>query len=65
METSKSPENRVLEALFRKLRDDPTFPRSTLKRLEQARESDKLAEVSEVLEACRLSGGQNARNIPS
>lgn len=65
MEKSKSPEYRVLETLFRKLRDDPTFPKNALRRLEQARDADKLGEVKEVLDACRLAGGQNATDIPS
>lgn len=65
MEKSKSPEYRVLDMLFRMLRDDPTFPQDTLNRLEQARASDKLGEVREVLEACRQAGGENAADIPS
>jgi len=65
MEKSKPPEYRVLETLFRKLRDDPTFPRNALSRLEQARDADKLTEVKEVLDACRLAGGENATDIPS
>lgn len=65
MEKSESPEYRVLETLFRKLRDDATFPKSALRRLEQARDADKLAEVKEVLDACRLAGGENATDIAS
>lgn len=65
METSKSPEHRVLDALFRQLSEDPTFPRNTLKQLERARDSNTLREVKEILGACRLAGEENATDIPS
>lgn len=65
MQSAKTPEERVLESLFHKLADDSIFPRNTLKRLEQAREDGRLADVKQVLEACRLAGEADAADIPS
>ncbi len=65
MQNAKSPEERVLETFFQKLADDPTFPKNTLKRLEQARKEGRLADIKQVLEACRLAGGVDAKDIPS
>jgi hypothetical protein len=65
MQNLKTPEQRVLETLFQKLADDPTFSKNTLKRLEQAREGGSLADVKQVLEACRLAGEADAADIPS
>jgi hypothetical protein len=65
MQSAKTPEERVLETLFQKLADDPTFSKNTLKRLAQAREGGKLPDLSKVLEACRVAGVADATDIPS
>ncbi len=65
MQSPKTAEERVLEALFQKLTDDPTFPRNTLRHLEQARADGRLADVKRVLEACHLAGGTDATDISS
>ncbi len=65
MENTETPEQLVLASLFQKLADDPTFPKNSLKRLERARENGKLADVKQVLEACRLAGEEDAADIPS
>lgn len=65
MQNTKTPEQRVLESLFRKLADDPDFSKKTLNRLEKARDSGRLGDVKEILEACRLAGEANAADIPS
>ena len=65
MGDSRTAEDRVLERLFQRLQDDPTLPKSTLERLERARNEDKLTDVREVLAACLASGGGNAKDKPS
>lgn len=65
MQNAKTPEQLVLESFFQKLADDPTFPKNSLKQLERARENGKLADVKQVMEACRLAGEEDAADIPS
>jgi hypothetical protein len=65
MQNEKTPEQQVLASLFQKLTDDPTFSRNTLKRLEQVHADGKLADVKQVIEACRLAGETDAADIPS
>ena len=65
MQSAKTPEERVLESLFKKLADDSSFPKNTLKELERMREAGRLADVNQVLEACRLAGETDAADIPS
>ncbi len=65
MQNAKTAEERILETLFQKLTDELTFPKSTLKHLEKARENGRLADVKQVLEACRLAGETDAEDIPS
>lgn len=65
MQNTRTPEDRVLDSLFRSLADDPTFPKITLKRLEDARAQGKLADVNQLLEACRLAGGADATDSSS
>jgi hypothetical protein len=65
METAKSPGDRVLERLFEKLVEDPAFSKSTLARLEKARDEGTLGDVKEIVEACHLAGGTDAEHSPS
>ncbi len=65
MQSVKTPEERVLESLFQKLADDATIPQITLQQLKQAREDGRLADVKQILEACRLAGEADAADIPS
>jgi hypothetical protein len=65
MQSAKTPEERILESLFQRLAADPTFPKPTLRKLEQARKDGRLCDVRQVLEACRLAGETDATDIPS